>query len=109
MKYISNLKKKNKAGENMKECKEIFRLKEMLEKENIPFIFNELEEMEGYQIGYPYYPSKKYWCSIIQHKYSYGNEANLLEIWESSNNDVEGNLTAEDIYKRISRHYKEHK
>ena len=30
--------------------KEIFKLKEMLEKENIPFEFVENEEMEGYQI-----------------------------------------------------------
>ena len=87
--------------------KEIFRLKEMLEKENIPFVFNELEKMEGYQIGYPYFPSKEYCCSIVQHKFSYGNEVNSLEIWETSKNDVEGYLSAEDVFERIKKHYNE--
>lgn len=33
--------------------KEIVRLKEMLEKENIPFVFIERKQMERYQICYP--------------------------------------------------------
>lgn len=87
--------------------KEIFKLKEMLENENIPFEFAEREEMEGYQIGYPKLPPGQFKCSIIQHKYSYGNDINLLEIMGlSKNDDVEGYLSAEDVFERIKEHYK---
>lgn len=90
--------------------KEIFRLKEMLEKENIPFEFVENEEMEGYQIAYPkYYKSTSIiQCdiSVVQHKYSYGNDDNLLEIWDMRNNyDVEGYLSAEFVFERIRKRY----
>ena len=88
--------------------KEIFRLKEMLEKENIPFEFIERKEMEGYQIGYPYFAvTKDCICSVIQHKFSYGNDVNLLEIMGLSHcgDDVEGYLSAEDVFERIKKHY----
>lgn len=85
--------------------KEIFRLKEMLEKENIPFEFIEREELEGYQIIYDY--NEKFVCSVIQHKYSYGNNDNLLEMLGLTiHDDVEGYLSAEDVFERIKRHYK---
>lgn len=88
--------------------KEIFKLKEMLEKENIPFEFIEREELEGYQIGYPKYSKitepNECVCSVIQHKYSYGNDVNLLEIWELSKDDVEGYLSAEDVFERIKKY-----
>lgn len=91
--------------------KEILRLKEMLEKENIPFEFTEDEELEGYHIAYPNYVSTKIRpcdISVIQHKFSYGNEVNLLEIWDMANNyDVEGYLSAEFVFERIKNHYKQ--
>lgn len=88
--------------------KEIIRLKGMLEKENIPFEFAERKEMEGYQIGYPKLPPGNCVCSIIQHKYSYGNDVNLIEIMGLSHydDDVEGYLSAEDVFERIKRHYR---
>lgn len=90
--------------------KEIFRLKEMLEKENIPFEFIERKEVEGYQLAYPKFlkPNEIIEAvSVIQHKFSYGNDVNLLEIWETSKGDVEGYLSAEDVFERIKKHYKE--
>ena len=88
--------------------KEIFRLKEMLEKENIPFEFIEREELEGYQLVYPKFSNEMIEAiSVIQHKYSYGNEVNLLEMLDLTTlDDVEGYLKAEDVFERIKRHYK---
>ena len=60
----------------MKKYKEIFLLKEMLEKENIPFIFRNI--FDGFQICYPDIKNKE--CSVIEHIGSYGHEQDLLEI-----------------------------
>lgn len=84
--------------------KEIFRLKEMLEKENIPFVFIEREEVKGYQIFKTRMGEIIF--SVVQHKYSYGNDVNLLEMWDMSKDDVEGYLSAEDVFERIKKHYK---
>jgi hypothetical protein len=84
--------------------KEIFRLKEMLEKENIPFVFIEREEVKGYQIFKTRMGEIIF--SVVQHKYSYGNDVNLLEMWDMSKDDVEGYLSAEDVFERIKEHYK---
>ena len=83
--------------------KEILRLKEMLESENIPFVFFEREEVKGYQI----FKTRmgKIIFSVVQHKYSYGNDVNLLEMWDMSKDDVEGYLSAEDVFERIKKHY----
>lgn len=88
--------------------KEIIRLKEMLEYENIPFEFTERKEMEGFQIGYPKLPPGNCVCSVIQHIHSYGNNDNLIEIMGLSHydDDVEGYLSAEEVCERIKRHYK---
>lgn len=98
------------------EYKEIFRLKEMLEKANIPFqfreVFTESEYMKGYQICYPALFPNDCKCSVVEHGGSYGHEADLLEIMglltkkESKHNSVCGSLTAENVFKRIKRHYK---
>ena len=85
--------------------KEIFKLKKMLEDEKIPFEFIEREELEGSQIVYT--SNEKFICSVIQHKYSYGNDVNLLEMLGlTKHDDVEGYLSAEDVFERIKRHYK---
>ena len=83
--------------------KEIFRLKEMLENENIPFEFIEHEDLEGYQITYPIMDTSilQFDISIIQHKYSYGNDENLLEMWDLSKGEPEGYLSAEEVLERI--------
>lgn len=47
-------------------------------------------------------------CSIIEHDYSYGHEYDTLEIMglltpeESAKDDVVGELSAEDVFERIS-------
>ena len=92
----------------MNKYKEIFRLKEMLEKEKIPFIFRNI--FDGFQICYPDIKNKV--CSVIEHKGSYGHNQDLLEIMGllsdgETDDDVLGYLTAEDVFNRIYKHYKE--
>ena len=97
------------------EYKEIFRLKEMLEQAEIPFDFEDLHGMllDGWQISYPNC-SNKMVCSVIEHKFSYGNDADRLEIMgllkpEERSRGVIGWLTAEDVFQRIKNHWEEHK
>lgn len=86
-------------------CTEIFRLKEMLEKEDIPFVFK--PQFDGYTIKYG-----DGVCSVIEHSGSYGSEEDLLEIMglltkkELKDDEVRGGLTAENVFRRIRRHYK---
>ena len=82
---------------------EILRLKGMLEKAKIPFVFSEL--FGGYNIIYP--NNHFIVCSVIEHDYSYGREQDLLEIMNRKQNDVLGYLTAENVFKRIEKHWKE--
>lgn len=100
----------------MKNCKEIFKLKEMLEKAEIPFEFKEMKVNEGFQICYPCDGGKRI-CSCVEHRFSYGNEEDKLEIMglltdveqaEDGGDEysVKGYLTAEEVYKRIYIHYK---
>ena len=91
---------------------EIFKLKEMLEKEKIPFEWRIRKTENGYQICYP---NKSLCdCSVIEHQYSYGNERDLLEIMgllskkEEEEDSVLGDLTAEEVFKRINKHWKKH-
>ena len=97
---------------------EIFRLKEMLEKAKIPFVFRNC--YDGYQICYPknndpYACEKGIFdrvCSVIEHEGSYGHGRDELEIMglltseEAMNDEVVGYLTAEDVFQRIENHYK---
>ena len=86
---------------------EIIRLHEMLTASDIPHTFGEL--YGGYHITYPL--GKDWECSVIEHRGSYGNEVDLLEIMglltkeEAEWDSVVGYLTAEDVYQRISAHY----
>lgn len=87
---------------------EIIRLHEMLTASNIPHTFGEL--FGGYQITYPL--GENWVCSVIEHVGSYGSNFDLLEIMglltreEAEDDSVVGFLTAEDVYERISAHYK---
>lgn len=97
---------------------EIFKLKGMLEKANIPFdwrdgthIFECIGE-EKYQIEYPCtYRDGERECSIIQGYGTYGAEQNLLEIMglltpeESEQDSVCGWLSAENVFERIKKHW----
>lgn len=95
--------------------KEIFKLKEMLEKAKVPFVWKEHKDFRnGYQILYPVEGIQNI-CSVIEHSFSYGSEKDLLEIQglmtkeeeEKYCDTVLGFLTAEDVFKRIKKHYKE--
>ena len=79
-----------------KKYKEIFKLKRMLEKENIPFEWiecfgypeSEIKKLrkiapdisEHYQICYPCKDDKKIWISVIEGFGTYGSEQDRLEI-----------------------------
>lgn len=111
-----------------KKYKEIFRLKRMLEKENIPFEFIEcfgydkrlLSEypdiMDHYQICYPSKGEDQV-ISVIGGFGAHGAEQDKLEImglltpWERYHHgdSTIGWLTAENVFKRIKRDYEERK
>jgi hypothetical protein len=89
----------------------------MLEKAGIPFVWHEHKDYRnGYQILYPVGGVYNV-CSVIEHSFSYGNEKDLLEIRglmtdeeiKEEHDLVLGFLTAENIFKRIEKHYKENK
>lgn len=106
---------------------EILKLKEMLEKANIPFEFTDdmYEAKKNGDIANPLY--KKLYpayqiiiykhnrriCDAVQHCYSYGNERNLIEIFGAITNEerkeegceVLGYLTAEEVFKRFKHCY----
>ena len=99
---------------------EIFKLKEMLEKDNIPHEFIDRKDewlgREAWQICYPVAKLKDRICSCIQSPISYGHEADLLEIMGlltdeeyDEYGDVLGCLTAEEVFNRIKQHYDETK
>jgi hypothetical protein len=87
--------------------KEIKRLVEMLEIANIPFeLTDDIMENSDNQIWYPNY--KEHICDVICHEFSYGGKDGLLEIMGLSENeydDVEGWLTAEEVFKKIHTDY----
>ena len=92
----------------MNKYKEILRLKNMLEKAEIPFEFSEI--FGGCHITYP--SNKFRVCSVIEHDYSYGNEQDLLEIKglltknEKKCDSVIGYRSAEEVFNRIKKNWK---
>lgn len=111
------------------EYKEILKLKEMLEKANIPFkftddLFNtksihiELRQQiqDAIKDQYPAYSIQiikngKVLCDAVEHTLSYGNKEDLLEIMgglteeEQENDSVLGYLTAKEVFKRFKYCY----
>ena len=95
---------------------EIFRLKEMLEKESIPF---EFEKDEEYIIRIPINESirkqdnKEPLMTVYQGEHTYGGSKNLLEICggttleerKEQGEEYLGYLTAENVFKRIKYCY----
>lgn len=83
----------------------------MLEKEHIPFSFKPL--FDGFHIVYP--EKGRRLCSVIEHKGSYGNEDDLLEIKglltddEMLVDDVLGFLSAEKVFGRIKADFETRK
>lgn len=97
--------------------REIFKLKQMLEKEKIPFDFTCTSYPESNFIHYHLeYPNKfdmdgSRIVSAVEGISSYGIEVDKLEIMglltpeEAERDSVAGWLTAEDVFKRIKEHY----
>ena len=90
---------------------EVFRLKEMLEKNHIPFEWIEHNDFRGgYKICYPE-KGNNCVCSVIEHSFSYGSQKDLLEIRglltadEKERDSVLGSLTAGDVFQRILSHW----
>lgn len=87
---------------------EIFKLKELLEKGNIPFEFKNI--YDGYQIIIRNKNNFKI-ADAIEHNFSYGNEEDLLEIMgglteeEEELNSVLGWLSSEEVFKRFKYCY----
>jgi len=98
--------------------KEIFKLKVMLDKANIPYEFYDrsifLPEYEhvDYQIVVYKKNSDERLISVVQGFATYGNEKDLLEIMgcltkkEYEVDTVLGWLTAKEVFKRIKKNYK---
>lgn len=88
--------------------KEILKLKEMLDKENIEYSFRVDVFFEGYGIKYPNDYNLVY--SIIEHNGSYGHEKDLLELMSlkdvGTNEYIIGSLTAEEVFEKIKNHEK---
>ena len=89
---------------------EILRLDAMLTEKQIPHTCQ--KAMDGWQVIYPQ-DGKKRVMDAIEHFGSYGNEQDKLEIMglltpeEKKNDTVLGYLSAEEVFSRIDRHWKE--
>ena len=89
----------------MVDTREIYKLFKMLVEAGIPCRARIL--YDGAQVVYPSY--EKRICDAVCHSGSYGHEKGLLEIMglvdEDVGDDVEGYLTAEQVFKRIQEDY----
>lgn len=89
---------------------EILKLDKMLTDANIPHTLDRF--LDGWQVIYSVNGNKI--ADAIQHYGSYGNTENLLEIMgllteeEEKCDSVKGWLTADDVFNRMSEHYKAH-
>ena len=102
--------------ETSKKYKEIFRLKKMLEDDNIPFDFFEMDpdarkiipEFEHWHINYP--NRNKFIVSVVEGIGTYGEQDDKLEIMgglteeeKEEGYEVIGWLTAEEVFERIKK------
>lgn len=92
---------------------EILKLNTMLDDAKIPHMTRRLDD--GWQVIYtPYHPDS--WVAdAIETRYSYGAKDDLLELAgrlltgeELKRGSVVGELTANDVFQRISKHWEEH-
>lgn len=87
---------------------EMYKLINLLIGAKIPF---EVAECYGTpQVCYP--SNKSRICDAVCHSTSYGHECGLLEIMglnTDPTDDVEGWLTADEVFKRISQDYEKNK
>lgn len=105
--------------------KEIFKLKVMLDNENIPYEFFDRSMVDEYILKYPFYQIIVYepifnqqedltrLISVVQGYETYGNKEDLLEIQgcmtskELNYDSVLGSLTAKEVFRRIKKNYYE--
>ena len=85
---------------------EITKLAVLLAKANIPFEITSCNDAP--QICYPQRVERV--CDAVCHKFSYGGDEGLLEILglvdtDEIGDDVEGWLTADEVFERIKTHY----
>ena len=86
--------------------KEIHKLDKLLTDANIPHTFSSF--FDGWQVCYP--TDQHCVLDAIEHLYSYGSDKDLIEIMgliKSDSDNVEGWLSAEEVFEIISNHYKE--
>jgi len=87
--------------------REIERLVKMLENTNIPYELT--DDAMGNSNNQIWYPNRKECiCDVICHEYSFGGKDGYLEMMGLSENeydDVEGWLTAEQVFYRIHENY----
>jgi hypothetical protein len=85
--------------------KEINKLASLLDKAGIPYEMNEL--FDGWVICYPNDVERE--SDVICHKYSYGHEEGLLEMMGlTEDDDVQGYMTAEEVFEVWNKHYQEY-
>lgn len=98
----------------MNKYNEIFRLKKMLEKENISFVYTDrtIDDFMRYQIVvYKRNDPNNRLVSVVEGIGTYGNKLDLLEIMglltpeEKQSDSVVGYLTAEEVFRRIKENY----
>lgn len=106
------------------EYKEIFKLKVMLDKANIPYEFLDRSLVQDNSLYAPFYQIIVYQpnqetveeairlISVIQGYGTYGESSDLLEIQgclttrERNVDSVKGSLSAKELFKRIKNNYK---
>ena len=86
---------------------EILKLDKMLTDAKIPHTLDRF--LDGWQVCYPNNDGRV--ADAIQHFGSYGNTENLIEIMglvkpEETSDSVLGHLTADDVFNRMSEHYR---
>lgn len=92
------------------EYTEIIKLHKMLEEAGIPHTFKKF--MDGWQVCYPTDEDKNgRIADAVEHYGSYGKDDDLLEIMgllteeEREQDGVLGYLTAENVFKRMNKHW----
>ena len=90
------------------EYREIMELANMLAGAGIPFDLVRL--YDGWRLRY--YSIDAEMCSVIEHQYSYGGRSDMLEIRglltpeERKTDSVVGFMTAQEVFARISKHWR---
>lgn len=103
----------NEKGEYITDEKyqEIHVLERMLTEAGIPHTMEKV--MDGWQVFYPCADNRKRVCDAIEYLGSYGYVQDKIEIMglltveEQERSSVLGDLTAENVFERIKKHFNE--